>query len=71
MYHNRISGLVMSHENQQDCGAGAPASRDDRAARSFLMPVQAADIYQAAWNRAVQDYELDRLFNPEYYDYQI
>ena len=41
-------------------------------------PVMAAttDIYQAAHAQAVRDYELNRLFNPEYYgteadDFQI
>lgn len=34
-----------------------------------LVPVR--DIYQAAKNRAIEDHELDKLFNPEYYDFQI
>jgi len=34
-----------------------------------LVPIK--DIYQAARNRAVDDHELDKLFNPDYYDYQI
>jgi hypothetical protein len=36
-------------------------------------PVQVSigDIYQAAINRAIQDHELDKLFNPDFYDYQI
>ena len=29
------------------------------------------DIYQAAKNRAIEDHELDKLFNPDFYDYQI
>jgi hypothetical protein len=43
-----------------------------------LSPVMAAttDIYQAARAQAVRDFELNRLFNPEYYgieseDFQI
>jgi hypothetical protein len=71
MFQNRISGLVMSYDNPQDRSAGAPTPRDDRASGFFPMPVQTADIYQAALNRAIQDYELDKLFNPEHYDYQI
>lgn len=35
------------------------------------MAVQVSDIYQAAVKRAVEDHELDKLFNPQYYDYQI
>ena len=34
-------------------------------------PGKIADIYQAAINRAIQDHELDKLFNPDFYDYQI
>jgi hypothetical protein len=33
--------------------------------------VQLADIYQAAKTRAIEDYELDKLFNAAYYDYEI
>jgi hypothetical protein len=45
-----------------NCRSSAPAAPD---------AVQAADIYQAAKNRAVEDHELDKLFNPDFYDYQI
>lgn len=33
--------------------------------------VQVNDIYQAAMKRAVEDHEIDKLFNPEPDDYQI
>ena len=33
--------------------------------------VQINDIYQAAMKRAVEDYEIDKLFNPEPNDFQI
>jgi hypothetical protein len=43
-----------------------------------LSPLMAAttDIYQAAHSQAIRDFELNRLFNPEYYgtdaeDFQI
>jgi hypothetical protein len=35
---------------------------------SVLPPVQIADIYQAAKNRAVEEHEIDKLFNADYYD---
>ncbi len=39
-----------------------------KATNSFpCQPIGAADIYQAAFERARQDYELNRLFNPEFY----
>ena len=71
MFQNRISGFVMSFDNQQDQSAGPPSPRDDRAVRFLPFPVQTADIYQAALNRAVQDVELDKLFNPDFYNYEI
>jgi hypothetical protein len=46
-----------------------------RRGLQFIHPSPSAvtmgDIFQAAVNRAVQDYELNRLFNPYHYDYQI
>jgi hypothetical protein len=36
-------------------------------AARVVPPVQIADIYQAAKQRAVEDHELDRLFNAEFY----
>jgi hypothetical protein len=47
------------------------AAAHDRFANSLTSPVQTMDIYQAAKNRAIEDHELDKLFNPEYDDYQI
>jgi hypothetical protein len=63
--------------DQQD----GPAGRQSPASFSLLRSLQAsaprpqqvsiADIYHAAANRAIQDHELDKLFNPDFYDYQI
>jgi hypothetical protein len=44
----------------------AAAERQQSAGR-FLPPVQVGDIYQAAKQRAVEDHELDKLFNAEFY----
>lgn len=71
MFQNRISGFVMSFENPQDQSPAPRWPRDDRALQFAPFPVQVADIYQAALNRAIQDFELDKLFNPDFYDYQI
>lgn len=38
-----------------------------QTAASVLPPVQISDIYQAAKQRAVEDHELDKLFNAEFY----
>jgi hypothetical protein len=47
------------------------AASNGRSTNVLTAPVQTMDIYQAAKNRAIEDHELDKLFNPEYYDYQI
>jgi hypothetical protein len=47
------------------------AASNNRLTNASPMAVQMADIYQAAKNRAVEDHELDKLFNPDHYDYQI
>ena len=72
MFQNRISGFVMSFDNQPDRQRGPCRCRVTiEHPASCSLPVQIADIYQAAMNRALQDHELDKLFNPDFYDYQI
>jgi hypothetical protein len=75
MYQNRISGFDMGLDDQQGgpFGQALPVRlpRVVPAPPQLVAPVSMSDIVQAAVNRAMQDYELDRLFNPEYYDYQI
>ena len=71
MYQNRITEFIpeafFSVEPQ-------PAPQDSKQLPAkWTMPtvVRTADIYQAARSQAIQDHELDKLFNPEFYDYQI
>ena len=75
MFQNRLSGFDMGLGDQQDVRFGqsfpARAAVGTQAAPQVLAPVNMAEIFQAAVNKAIQDYELNRLFNPEYYDYQI
>jgi hypothetical protein len=65
----------MGSGDEQDSGFGEPRPVRDprvvRAPRPVLVPVSMSDIFQAAVNQAIQDYELNRLFNPDYYDYEI
>jgi len=70
MFHNRILAFDMNPENQQGADVSR-ALREERSIPMLLAPVRTCDIYQAAANRALQDYELDKLFNPGYYDFQI
>jgi hypothetical protein len=49
-------------------GLTPPTARDSQQVPPRAVPgVQLNDIYQAAKNRAVEDHELDKLFNPEFY----
>lgn len=63
--------------DQQDGPFGQPLPvpmglpRGVQASSPRPVQVSIADIYQAAINRAIQDHELDKLFNPDFYDYQI
>ena len=77
MFENRISGYGMGLGDQPDGPANRPMPIHMGLLRSMQAPaprpmqVSVADIYQAAMNRAIQDHELDKLFNPDFYDYQI
>jgi hypothetical protein len=67
MFQNRILGFVPNSASafaMLPLATNAPGGmRPPQAGQ----PVQIADIYQAAKNRAVEDYELDKLFNPDFY----
>ncbi len=72
MFPNQIPGFLPS------IGAAAfnpgvmPPVAESRQPTARVVPaVQIADIYQAAKNRAIEDHELDKLFNPEFYGYDI
>ena len=47
--------------------AAPPANWPDVSQDVPWSPVAIKDIYQAAYDRARQDYEISRLFNPEFY----
>jgi len=77
MFENRISGYDMGLGDQQQGPSRQGLPIHMALLRSMTAPaprpaqVSVADIYQAAASRAIQDHELDKLFNPDYYDYQI
>jgi hypothetical protein len=65
---------MMPGDRQPNRAFGLPPARTNvppRQPPQFVHQVALADIYQAAMQRAQQDHELDKLFNPEYYDFQI
>ena len=72
MFPNQIPGFVpnigapMFHP-----GVMLPVAERQQPAARVTPAVQIADIYQAARNRAIEDHELDKLFNPEFYNCNI
>jgi hypothetical protein len=62
MFENRISGLYRSSAPPDETLGRYVAP----AAQLFPM-ASIEDVYQAAQTRARNEYELDKLFNPEYY----
>jgi hypothetical protein len=77
MFENRISGFDMGLGDQLEGPTNRPLPIHMGLLRGMQAPVarpqqvSISDIYQAATNRAIQDHELDKLFNPDFYDYQI
>jgi hypothetical protein len=71
MFENRINGFIPNMGSASFTPGVFPrASEREQASRS-PMAVQIADIYQIARQRAVEEIEIDKLFNPDFYDYQI
>ena len=71
MFENRINGFMPNMGSASFTPGVFPAATDREQANRSLMAVQLADIYQIARQRAVEDIEIDKLFNPDFYDYQI
>jgi hypothetical protein len=68
MFQNRISELFAMSPAEQPMRTNANAVHPGMAMAVQLLPmVTLQDIYQMAAAKARQDYELDKLFNPEYY----
>jgi hypothetical protein len=68
MYPNQLPGFLPSTIVPLFSPGVLPAALEsqNQAAR-YLPPAQIGDIYQAARQRAVEEHELDKLFNAEYY----
>jgi hypothetical protein len=63
MFENRISAQF-----PQNLPPGGERSAVIPAPQATILPVVSLEsIYQLAAERAVRDYELDRLFNPDHY----
>ena len=71
MFENRINNFVPSVGASSFTPGVFPAVRGSAAASPSPIGVQIADIYQVAMQRAIEEHEIDKLFNPEPDDYQI
>jgi hypothetical protein len=71
MFQDRINSFAPNVGIPVVNSALLAAASNERLAHYLTAPVQTMDIYQAAKNRAIEDHEIDKLFNPEHDDYQI
>jgi hypothetical protein len=71
MFENRINGFTPNMVSASFTPGIFPAMRANEAASRSPMAIQIADIYQVAAQRAIEEHEIDKLFNPGFYDYQI
>ena len=71
MFQNRINGFIPNVGAPSFTPGVFPPVRENTAASRSPIGVQIADIYQAAMQRAIEEHEIDKLFNPDFYDYQI
>ena len=70
MFENRINSFA---PNLGVAGftPGVFPTQSAPAAQPNPVAIQIADIYQAAMQRAIEEHEIDKLFNPEPDDFQI
>jgi hypothetical protein len=72
MFQNRMIGFVPNVSAPTFTPGVFPVAREISAAPQNPMSVQIADIYQAAAQRAIEEHEIDKLFNAQFYnDFQI
>ncbi len=71
MFENRLTGFTPNMVAPSFTPGLFPPVRGREAANQSPMAVQIADIYQAAVHRAIEDHEIDKLFNPDPDDFQI
>lgn len=72
MFENRITGFGPNMGLSPFTPGLFPQPRAADAASLSPMAIQVAAIYQAAAQRAIEEHEIDKLFNAEYYnDFQI
>ncbi len=71
MFEDRINGFVPNMVAPSFSPGVFPTVRESKPISQSPMAIQIADLYQAAINRAIEDHEIDKLFNPDFGEYQI
>jgi hypothetical protein len=70
MFENRINSFAPNLGAAGFTPGVFPTQRE-AAAKPNPIGVQINDIYQAAMQRAVEEHEIDKLFNPDPDDFQV
>lgn len=65
MFSNRITGQFLPNPSPP---VAAPTATSVAQVSQLLPTISTHDLYQMAAAKARYDYELDRLFNPEFYN---
>lgn len=71
MFQNRMNNHVPNVGGPVFTPGVFPAMPENAAAAPSPVGVQIAEIYQAAMQRAIEEHEIDKLFNPDFDNYQI
>lgn len=71
MSSNRISEFGEPLPKPQPSACIPPPCSSSPPVLQVLQPLSLAGLYAAAYEKAVRDHELDKLFNPDYYNYNI
>ena len=70
MFENRINSFA-PNVGPTGFTPGVFPTQSDAAAQPNPIGVQINDIYQAAMKRAIEEHEIDKLFNPDPDNFQI
>jgi hypothetical protein len=70
MFQNRPNGFVPNLGTPSFTPRALPLARECESSHRSPMAIQITDIYQAAKQRAIEEHEIDKLFNPEFYDHE-
>ena len=65
MFENRINGFAPNVGAAGFTPGVFPMQRERDARNRTRSAVQINDIYQAAMKRAIEEHEIDKLFNPD------